>query len=465
MSEYDRQKLYEALCAIQNGTSFFDEILAFEFPQARPHVPVGGLPSQRALQLLQWAESQGQGVIDGVGRAVVYRAPAFLQPRDPLSLMVAPALASLQVPLTSPDMPVTHKVPPRATSSVRRVFVLGGVTQRAEGRTLEADQLGFLCSRLGARLADAKVELVICSPFAGSADVSTLMGYIGAAGPVVHCHEPNHTGVHRARETLHHRLGEHNTRIQLYQWPEPIIDDRMSSEEAREAWGEAWRSAQLGAMGECDVVVAIGGRTSGSAITTLREADRRGLPILPFTLLGGAAKYVWDTRPEGVLSTDGARLLGRPEGIDRVAELLNELVARRACPSRPVKAAFVSRATADQGYGEVVCKVLAENGIEVVLGERTKRSDRDVQAGIADAICNSDLFVAIWSGNFATSKWCIEELDLAITLRNNGVLTVWLFNLTDREVAHRAARQVDVAWAANAHELRNLVLARLATRA
>ncbi|OGV62329.1 MAG: hypothetical protein A3K18_00495 [Lentisphaerae bacterium RIFOXYA12_64_32] len=53
--------------------------------------------------------------------------------------------------------------------------------------------------------------------------------------------------------------------------------------------------------------------------------------------------------------------------------------------------------------------------VEFVLGESAKRHDRDVQASIADAIRSSDLFVAIWSANYATSEWCIEELDLAMS--------------------------------------------------
>jgi hypothetical protein len=99
MPEHDRQTLYEALCAIQHGTSYFDEILTLEFPQARPQVSVGGQPSQRALQLLQWAESQGEEVVERLGRAVARRAPTTLS-AEPVPTMCEGSLSELTSKIT-----------------------------------------------------------------------------------------------------------------------------------------------------------------------------------------------------------------------------------------------------------------------------------------------------------------------------------------------------------------------------
>jgi hypothetical protein len=81
MQVRDRQKLYDALGAIQNGTAYFDEILTLGFPQVRSQVAMGGAPAKRALHLLQWAESRRAGgrraaVVDGSSTRACHAASA-----------------------------------------------------------------------------------------------------------------------------------------------------------------------------------------------------------------------------------------------------------------------------------------------------------------------------------------------------------------------------------------------------
>lgn len=75
----DRRKLYEALCAIQKVGGMFEEILAFELPDAARYVsPAVASPAQRAGDLVQWASLQGGDTLDRLCDAARMRAPGLL---------------------------------------------------------------------------------------------------------------------------------------------------------------------------------------------------------------------------------------------------------------------------------------------------------------------------------------------------------------------------------------------------
>ena len=75
----DRRKLYEALCAIQQVGGMFQEILAFELPEASSYISGAvATPAQRASDLVQWASLQGGDTMDRLCRAAKKRAPGLL---------------------------------------------------------------------------------------------------------------------------------------------------------------------------------------------------------------------------------------------------------------------------------------------------------------------------------------------------------------------------------------------------
>src|SRR5262249_757140 len=64
------------------------------------------------------------------------------------------------------------------TSRIRLVYVIGGVTGDTEYPDYEAAELAEFCRRLGATVATAGADLIVCSPFPDSADFHALMGYV-----------------------------------------------------------------------------------------------------------------------------------------------------------------------------------------------------------------------------------------------------------------------------------------------
>lgn len=78
-SVYDRKKLSEALEKMQQGTTYFDEIITFNFPDAHSQIPGGPMtrPAQRASALVLWAERCGYQNL--LWEAVKQKTPALLR--------------------------------------------------------------------------------------------------------------------------------------------------------------------------------------------------------------------------------------------------------------------------------------------------------------------------------------------------------------------------------------------------
>ncbi|MEH3120765.1 MAG: hypothetical protein PGN16_02110 [Sphingomonas phyllosphaerae] len=166
---------------------------------------------------------------------------------------------------------------------VKSVFVIGGQTGETADADAELPRLHQASLRLGTALAKAGAQLVVCSPFPDSADYYTAMGYADArAGGVIHFHCPANPKVDEKRQLLRQTLGRPNLVIQDWNYPGPEKDDGDS-------WFQAWLLAQLQALERADIVVALGGKVSKTANTLLHLAEAKGLPIVPFAFLGGAA--------------------------------------------------------------------------------------------------------------------------------------------------------------------------------
>ena len=373
------------------------------------------------------------------------------------------ALASAEVLSAFLEKTMAHKEPPgtRPVSAVRRVFVIGGITKvpkNGDARTLEADHLAHLCNKLGRALAEAEAELLVCSPFPGSADISVVMGYADAGiGGRINFHLPDHPMV---RETLAELKGvlsnSDSVKIVTFEHAGPLIPPDHDKPN-RASWAEAWRFSQLQALNQADAVIAIGGRVDGSAITTLNVADEKGVPILPFALLGGAAAHIHDHRE---WRTEEFKLLQSEEGIPRVVSLLERLVREKllgpALPAVPSKTFFISRAFADAEFSTALEDLLKQRGLTPLMGDKERTPNRPILSAIDDAIRKSEVCIVLWSNRYASSKYCIRELEVALAQREKG-LQVWLFNLERADVSHSVAQGLTKFYTPTVVSLRSLV--------
>lgn len=364
-----------------------------------------------------------------------------LAAKNALSLLIRGIDAGLfqSDPTSSLDLKVSGQVIV-SESRVRSVFVIGGVTEETLDSAGELPRLHNASLKVGRLIADAGAQLVICSPFPDSADYYAAMGYAESKSPgVVHLHSPRHPQVAEKRQLLIESLGREGLVIQEWSYPGPDNDEK-------ESWAQAWLLAQLQALEKADVVVALGGKVSKTANTLLHLAEAKGLPIVPFAFLGGAAKRAFERRDWKRLNPGiDSSILERVNGIEHTIEIANTLVtdhvAHTCDMNHTPKSVFVSFSHKDIEMANGLIRSLKQKGIEIFTGDNEIRNDQMVPASIEQAVIKSDICVILWSKNYALSPWCNDELALATERHSHGQMGIWLFNLDDSMVVPMQARK------------------------
>lgn len=325
-------------------------------------------------------------------------------------------------------------------SRLRSAFVLGGITGETSYPDFERTELEQFCQRLGVVLAKASVDLVICSPIPDSADFHALRGYVetGENG-TVQMHRPHHPEVEQYYAQLHDVLGAAAVdRIKNWFYPGPATDDR-------DALAQAWVLCQLMAMEQADVIIAVGGQPGKTASTILHLAEARQQPVVPFSFLGGAAARAFRRRDwkTSYPWLDSSRLADKNAVGDAVT-IANQMVmgqVREAglARGRP-NSVFISRARPNREYALALDHYLTANGLAVLFGERALPPDRMVEAAIEDAVRGADLFIVLWSRSYAASRYCYDEIDLALRQYRAGELQLLIINLDGSDIVPPGAR-------------------------
>jgi nucleoside phosphorylase len=327
----------------------------------------------------------------------------------------------------------------RATR-IKSVLVIGGVTEETEYPDYEEAELAEFCRRLGATIAKAGADLIVCSPVPDSADFHALLGYVQTgAGRTVHLHAPDHPYVSNKEAELRAMLGPARA-SQIKNWfhPGPETEDPK-------AMGEAWLLCQLMALDEADVVISVGGRVSNNANTILHLAEARQKPLVPFEFLGGASRRAFNRRDWKQIypGLDYLKLKDKDavEDAMRLADHMVTALMREvhgyAWPPRHV---FVSRARADAVFAQHLDTYLSGVGLTVLLGEKVLASHQVVESAIADAVRQCDLFIVLWSRSFAASRFCYDEIEFALQRYREGQLQLWIINLDGSDIVPPGAR-------------------------
>jgi nucleoside phosphorylase len=365
-----------------------------------------------------------------------------LSAKNALSLFITGIEAGLFGPEAA--ISIESAVSARVTvleSRVKSIFVIGGVTGETKDAEAELPRLHKASLRLGKILAHAGAQLLVCSPFPNSADYYTAMGYAdGKADGVIQFHSPTHPKVEEKRRLLRETLGRPGLVIQDWNYPGPETDEADS-------WFQAWLLAQLQVLDKADAVVALGGKVSKTANTLLHLAEAKGLPIVSFSFLGGAAERACARRDwESLNPGFDASIMAKDDGIEQTIDIANRLlvdrVSRAFVSARRPRTVFVSFAHQDSAMAEVVASSLRSQGIEVLIGDDEIRVNQMIPASIEQAMLKSDVCAVLWSRNYALSPSCFDELNLATNQQSYGRMKLWLFNLDDSAIVPIQARKI-----------------------
>lgn len=318
-----------------------------------------------------------------------------------------------------------------------KVFVIGSnaTPPDSDGADPGDERLHKAGRGLGAALASGNHELVVCSPFRGSLDVSVMEGFTSREGPwpAIHRHSPTNKVVVDAWEALLPRLG--NPKVYTYRHP------AWSREDDR---AKAWLAAQLGGMENSDVIVALGGRVGGSSERLLDLADSTGRGFLPLPHMGGSAresfrKNEWKLRDQ--LGPDMYARLAREADLEDLVPAIEQLISRPLARAvDPSTRFFLSYSRVDALHADTAEATLRRRRLRVFRDEETFSPDAPLPEQIKDWIQRADVMVVLYSRNHAASPWCYDELTLAF--ERNPRPEIWMLRLDDTRVVHPRVREL-----------------------
>ncbi|MEU5736693.1 TIR domain-containing protein [Streptomyces tendae] len=123
----------------------------------------------------------------------------------------------------------------------------------------------------------------------------------------------------------------------------------------------------------------------------------------------------------------------------------------------PPRRVFISRARPDAAFAQALETYLSGAGITAPVGEKELRPDRMVNPTIEDAVLSADLFVVLWSRSYALSRFCYDEIELALRRHAVGEIQLWIINLDGSDIVPPEVRALPQALARTPHALVALV--------
>jgi len=325
-----------------------------------------------------------------------------------------------------------------------KIFLIGGLTLEKDdpGYLSQLDRLTSSTTELGRSIAAAGHDLLVCSPFEGSADVAAACGALEAnrldgQASTVEFHHPDAAPVVAEMERFRARF--RSPVLKSFLHPTPKDDAGVDQFEY------AWLLAQTYAMDRSHTVIALGGKTGKAASLLLALADMRRKPLLPLTYLGGAAAQAYDRRRyilEDQFGSDDLSALHEPNRSSEIMELLIKATSHApkvTSTLRPLKI-FISYPRARPCEADFVEAVLRRRQCDVVRDDKDFRAGSAIPNEIDAAIHGADVFVAIWCAEYACSDWCFDELSLALQRRESGKLTVWILCVDNTRIVPPGAR-------------------------
>jgi hypothetical protein len=326
-----------------------------------------------------------------------------------------------------------------------KVFIVGGVTGPDP---TEQGILERFCLALGRALGDSGHQIVICSCQPGSADRAVLDGLrvsSGRSSPAkLIVHRPADRIIREQWRFVVQEIGL--VKPQFYDHRGPDFRARGGNEVASwEGLRLAFLLCQIEALDDCDVVLAVGGKTDGPAILLLAIAREKGRVILPYRFLGGAAERTFAQAEGGLKArlelSDLDKLSDMSEGAAAALDLLEKLSgARNIAPAR----IFMSYSWRRADYADLVEALLRRRErVTVFRDERDVRQGERIDVRVEDEIrtkCN--VFLAIWCREYVGSPYCHDELELWVEHRGRENLYLLRFDET-RPVWRALRRQPD----------------------
>jgi hypothetical protein len=322
-----------------------------------------------------------------------------------------------------------------------KVFVIGGAVSRPNDANYKAQAaiLRKSMQEVGRTLIRRGHDVLICSPHRGSADIEAFHGAAKAFAAVrrssLEFHAPDLEDTQRELNLLIRSLPQHRVKRFIH----PVsADDR-----GRPNLMYSWLLSQMSALARCQIVLALGGRTDGSASLLLPIAEAQQKHILPLTFLGGAATQSFERQRNELASRLGDKivLLHDKNLVPEAVKLIDTLPQRASSTDRqaPVRA-FLSYPNTRKNDADTVESLLLTYGCDVFRDKQTFGAGRSIVGEIREYIHAASIFVAIWCQEYACSPWCFDEMEMALARHRDGRMTLWILCFDGTPMMPPAAR-------------------------
>lgn len=322
-----------------------------------------------------------------------------------------------------------------------KIFVIGGqVTSSESVATSQTEAFEKVCSDIGSSLVSGRHTILLCSPFDEAADVHVLRGAVATPGGRdirIEFHFVDSPNIHQRLDQLISELKLKS--VSKVPHPPPQTNDVN-------ALKYAWLFCQLSALESSHATIAIGGNPDGASNMLLLLAEGKRKAVLPLPFIGGAAKQAFDRCRYELEDRLGSRF----------SELQNESVAKNAGEYAEILAGaktmsavlgpspsfFISYSRERQADADRVEILLRRRKLRVFRDESDFGAGHEIPMEIREAIFGANVFVALWSAEYACSPWCFDELELALDRHAKGTLDLWLLRIDKTRVVPLRARKL-----------------------
>lgn len=306
-----------------------------------------------------------------------------------------------------------------------QVLVVGGQLSHTDAHSSH-DAFG---RGLGRAIAERGHGLLVCSEHEKSLDRQVLEGFAtlarGQGGGRVAGYYPKDTRLltqlgREVRldlrwERLKVELGLRDMRLEACDAPELVNG---------EGWTFGVLRCQLKALEAADVVVSLGGSTTGSAMMLLHVAHGLRKPVVPVPFLGGASRRMYDQLNLATRVPDRSEAVLRLQ--DPAAEPADCLdIAQSLCgfDLSTEGLVFLSYPWARADVADQVEATLLRLAMPLFRDSRNIEAGELITPEVEAAIDRCSLFLALWCKEYVASPHCYDEMARVMRRRDDPAAT------------------------------------------
>jgi hypothetical protein len=320
-----------------------------------------------------------------------------------------------------------------------KLFIIGSLVDN----DVATNEFSSFCSGLGSRFALKAVDLILCSPYPGSADIEIIKG-VSTQEPkalTIELHFPrtleNETSWDRLIESLNASV-----KITKFRHEAPIISES-------EAVKYGWLFCQIQAINNCDFVVVIGGKVSGSSNLLVRVADVQGKEIIPLPKFGGVGELYFERKRYQLIDQwglDSVDAFSSCEDLEKIVDTIIDQRKDERFEQLKLKKQdftfFISYPKERPAEADFIEMVLRRRNHNVFRDDNDFSPGEDISNAIKENIFRSDVFIGLWCKEYACSPWCFDELSLALDMHEREGKVLWIFKLDETRMVHPKARNI-----------------------